>query len=431
MVKFSTWRINPFSNIAVEQVAIGHFTISPKLVQIFSMPINRRDFLRNTGMSVLPLVAPFIPALGADNKNFPLPPAAEAPVEFYGDSVLYKPVDYINKLQEIHTKSTPLDMDFYGKGGAVTALEKKFAQITGKEQAIFMPTGTMANQFAIHVLSGENTKVFVQETSHVYRDEADAAQSLFNKRLIPLAKEQAGFTVDELQQSVDYHRKGEVFASGIGVVSIENPVRRADGKFIPLDELKKISAYCRQQGFKLHLDGARLHIASAWSGVSIAEYASLFDTVYISLYKYLGASAGAILCGDKAVIEKMVHLMKIHGGSMFSNWTNAAMALYHAESAESRWQQTRKRAEELIALINQLPELKISPVPSGTNIHTMQIGKGVDIQKFGTSLSKDHNIGISRPNPTGMLRFTFNESVLTREASAIVNSFKAALQAAK
>jgi threonine aldolase len=394
------------------------------------MPVNRRAFLRTTGISALPLVAPFIPALGATGKQNPLPPATGPTVSFTGDSLMYDPAGYISKLQEINA-AAPIGQDFYGNGGAVQALEKKFMEVTGKEKAIFMPSGTMANQLAILVLSGENTKVFVQETSHVYRDEADAAQSVHNKRLIPVAKGQAGFTVEELQQAVDYHRQGEVFASGMGVVSIENPVRRADGRFIPLDELKKIAAYCRKEGFKMHLDGARIHMASAWSGVSIAEYASLFDTVYISLYKYLGAAAGAMLCGDKAVIDKMTHLMKIHGGTMFGNWTNAAMALHHLDGMETRMLQARKRGEELIAQLNQLQGIKISPLQFGTNIYEMQIAKGIDIVKMGTALAKDHNIRIRRPNAEGLGQFMINESVLSQDVSTMVNAFKLALQAGK
>ncbi|HYF31548.1 MAG TPA: aminotransferase class I/II-fold pyridoxal phosphate-dependent enzyme [Chitinophagaceae bacterium] len=386
---------------------------------------NRRTFLRNTGLSVLPFVAPVIPAMARSNK-LPLPP--ERPVSFLGDSILYDPTAYIAKLQEINATQA-IKQDFYGEGGAIAALERKFMEITGKERAMFMPTGTMANQFAILVLSGENTKVFVQETSHVFRDEADAAQSVHNKRLIPLAKGQAGFTAEELQQSVEYHLKEEVFKSGIGAVSIENPVRRADGKYIPFDELKKISAYCKQQGYKLHLDGARLHLAAAWSGVSIAQYASLFDTVYISLYKYLGASAGAILCGDKAVMDKMTHLMKIHGGAMFSNWTNAAMALHHVEGIEGRLQQAKKKSDELFAALNQLPELKVVVTPSGTNIHFLQ-PKGIDGNKMAATLAREHNIRISRVNESGLIRFTINESILNQDLNTIVNAFRSAIKLA-
>lgn len=387
------------------------------------MPVNRRAFLRSSGLSALPLLAPALPAF-AGVAAAPLPPSAK-PINFVSDGDFPDVPAYLQKLQEINT-AQPIQTDIYGNGGVVQALERKFAAITGKERAIFMPTGTMANQLAISVLSGENTKVFVQETSHVYRDEADAAQSVHNKRLIPVAKGQGGFTAEELQQAVDYHDQGEVFKSGIGVVSVENPVRRADGQHIPSEELKKISAYCRKQGYKLHLDGARIYFASAWSGTSIAEYSALFDTVYISLYKYLGAGAGAILCGDKAVIDKMTHLVKIHGGTMFTNWANAAMALHSLEDIDVRMRDARKRGDELIAMLNQLPQMKITPIPSGTNIYTIQFAKGVNVQQAGTALAKEHNIRIGRPNESGLGRFTINHTILYQELGKTFAAFKSA-----
>jgi threonine aldolase len=389
---------------------------------------NRRNFLKATGLSAIPLIAPALPAIGSPSSEKHSQYANEKEVSFNGDGVLYDPASYIAKLNEIHTKQ-PIALDFYGSGGAVTALEKKFAEITGKEKAIYMPTGTLANQLAIHVLSGENTKVFVQENSHVYRDEADAAQSVFGKRLIPVSKGEGIFTADDLKEVVEYHRKGEVFASGMGAVSIESPVRRADGKAIPLEALKQISAYARQQGFKLHLDGARLHMASTWTGVAIAAYASLFDTVYISLYKYLGASGGAILCGDKAVIDKMPHLVKIHGGSMFGNWNNAAMALHNLETLEARLQQAKKRGEELFAVLNKLPEIKVTHVPGGTNVYIAEVAKNVKLMPFAMALMKE-GIRTSRPPDDGQLRFFVNETILNRDMDAIVTSFKNAFKAA-
>jgi threonine aldolase len=385
------------------------------------MTVNRRAFLRSSGLSALPLLAPAIPAF-AGKINAPLP-RSEKPINFVSDGDFPDPSAYIQKLQEINAAQA-IRNDIYGNGGAVQALEQKFAAITGKERAMFMPTGTMANQLAISVLSGENTKVFVQETSHVYRDEADAAQSVFNKRLIPLAKGQAGFTAAELQQAVEYHDQGEVFKSGIGVVSIENPVRRADGQFIPIDELKKISAYCRKQGYKLHLDGARLYFASAWSGTSIAEYSALFDTVYISLYKYLGAGAGAILCGDKAVIDKMTHLIKIHGGAMFMNWTNAAIALHNLQDYDERIRETRKRGEELIAMLNKLPQIKITHFPSGTNIYTIEFAKGLDAQQATATLANNHNIRMARPNESRIGRFAINHTILYQDLGKTFAAFK-------
>jgi threonine aldolase len=389
--------------------------------------INRRYFLKATGLGLLPAVLPTVPAI-ANNTKYSTPPA-EPVVKFMYDGEWFDYAAYMEQLQLANSRQ-PVKVDVYGNGGAVLELEKRFADITGKEKAIFMPTGTMANQFAIAVLSGEATKVFVQDTSHVYRDEADAAQSIFNKRLMPLAKNESFFTAAVLQQAIENLDREEVFKSGIGCVSIENPVRRSDGRMVPIGEIKKISDYCRSNNIKLHLDGARLYMASAWSGISIKEYASYFDTVYISLYKYLGASAGAILCGDKEVIDRMPHLVKIHGGAMFGNWLNAAMALHRLDGMEERLQKAIKRSEEIFSSLNKIPGVKITALDGGTNIYNMKLPPGVDGKKFAETLSTRYYITVRRPNAAGDTQLTVNETLVYRDVLYIVNGFKDAIKVA-
>jgi len=392
------------------------------------MSVNRRNFLKASGLTLLPGVLPALPAL-ANDANRQSPPVNEPIVKFVGDGEFFDGAAYWEQLQMANSKSR-IRVDRYGSGGAVTELEKKFEAITGKEKAIYMPSGTMANQLAIAILSGENTKIYVQDTSHVYRDEADAAQSVFNKRLMPLAKNKTYFTADELKQAIENLDKEEVFKSGIGCVSIENPVRRSDGRFVPIDEIKKISEYCRSKNIKLHLDGARIYMASAWSGISIKEYASYFDTVYISLYKYLGASGGAILCGEKTLIEKMPHMIKIHGGNMFGNWLNASMASYKLDGIEERLQNAIKRSKEIFASLNQVPGIKISPLDGGTNIYSMKFPNGIQGQKFMDALA-DHFIWMPGPNANGEATVSVNETLLYREPKYIIDAIKESLNKAK
>jgi len=392
------------------------------------MSVNRRNFLKTSGLTLLPGVLPALPAF-ANDANKRSAQANEPIVKLFGDGEFYDGLPYLEQLQLANSKQS-LKVDRYGSGGAVEELEKKFEAITGKEKAIYMPSGTMANQFAIALLSGDNTKVFVQDTSHVYRDEADAAQSIFNKRLMPLAKNQTFFTADELKKAIENMDSEEVFKSGLGCVSIENPVRRTDGRMIPIDEIKKISEYCRSKNIKLHLDGARIYIASAWSGISIKEYSSYFDTVYISLYKYLGASGGAILCGEKSLIEKMPHMIKIHGGNMFGNWLNAAMASYKLDGIEERLQEAIKRSKEIFASLNQIPGVKISPLDGGTNIYSMTFPNGVQGQKFGESLN-GYFIRMPRPNENSEAKISVNETLLYREPKYIIDAIKDSINKAK
>ena len=389
--------------------------------------LNRRNFIKASGLTLIPAVLPTISTL-ANTADTLAPSAKEPVVKFFGDGDFFDGLSYLEQLQAANNKY-PLKADRYGTGGAVEELEKKFEAITGKEKAIFMPSGTMANQFAIAMLSGENTKVFVQDTSHVYRDEADAAQSVFSKRLMPLAKNQTYFTKDELKKAIENLDNEEVFKSGIGCVSIENPVRRTDGRMIPIEEIKKISDYCRSKNIKLHLDGARLYMASAWSGVSIKEYAVYFDTVYISLYKYLGASAGAILCGERSLIEKMPHMIKIHGGNMFGNWLNAAMASYKLDTIEEKLQQSIKRSKEVFAGLEKLG-INISAFENGTNIYNAKFPAGINGQKFSETL-RNNFIWVPRPDATGKGTISVNETLLYREPQYIIDAFKDALSKAK
>ncbi|MGC4104083.1 threonine aldolase family protein [Ferruginibacter sp.] len=386
---------------------------------------NRRNFLKLSGLSALPAMIPAAGLFAAEKKHTP-EPADELPIKFFGDGEMFEPAAYIDLLKQANS-TTAIERDRYGDGGSIAALEKKFTEITGKEKAIFMPTGTMANQLAIAVLSGENTKVFVQDTSHVYRDEADAAQSVFQKRLMPLAKGETYFTAAALKQAVDALAEQEVFKSGVGAVSIENPVRRSEGRMVPLDEIKKISAYCKANDIKLHLDGARIFLAAAWSGVSVKEYASYFDTVYISLYKYMGAAGGAVLCGDKKVIEKMPHLIKIHGGSMYGNWANAAMALNRLEGLELRMLQTRMRSTDLFTELNKLPGIKITALDGGTNLYKLELAKEVDGKKLQASLKNNFNIRMPIPDNNNSGLIAVNETLLYRDLAYVVDAFTKSL----
>ena len=385
---------------------------------------NRRDFLRS-GLLTTPVLASGSVAtswLGDDLER--------KPVRFTGDGPMYAPDEFIAKLAQIN-QAHPIERDFYGKGGSVDALTKQFATLTGKEAAIYLASGTLANQLALSVLSGENTKVFVQQTSHVYRDEADAAQSVFGKRLIPLAADKAYFTLAQLQQAIEEYSQGEAFKSGIGAVSIENPVRRCNGQFVPIDDIKAITAYCRQQGYGLHLDGARLYLAAAYSGTSVAEYASHFDTVYISLYKYMGAAGGAVLCGPKAIIDKMEHLAKVHGGVMFTNWANAAMALHHLTGLEDQLRRSATQAKQLFSQLNQLPQLKITPIAGGTNISTLQLASSVNAATLTEVLWQKHQIGLAKAKTDGSLTLMVNDSLLNRTNEQLVAAFQDAFRQAK
>ncbi|RYY54930.1 MAG: aminotransferase class I/II-fold pyridoxal phosphate-dependent enzyme [Chitinophagaceae bacterium] len=385
---------------------------------------NRRNFLQKSGLGLLPAILPLGPLVAQETRQ-PAPPEKKL-VKFYGDGEMFEPGEYLKELGTFHS-THPIVADRYGSGGAVEELQKKFVEITGKEKAIYLASGTMANTMAVKLLSGDKSKVFVQETSHLYRDEADAAQTVYNKRLMPLAKDQAFFTAKQLQDSIEQLPKEEVFDAGIGAVSVENPVRRANGRYVPLEELKAISSYCRSKKIGLHLDGARIYMASVWTGISVREYADLFDTVYISLYKYLGASGGAILCGSAAIIDQVPHLMKVHGGSMYGSWLNASMALNRLEKMQERLLLAKQRSAEIFDALNKINGVKVTALDNGTNIYDLQLPATVDRVKFQKTLRDESGIVTGRANDKNLTTLQINETLLYQDAAYVIAAFRKAL----
>ncbi|MFA0960606.1 low specificity L-threonine aldolase [Roseivirga sp. BDSF3-8] len=395
---------------------------------------NRRDFLKTCSLSAFPLLMPvsgLAATLGSELAT-PEEDAGQSRINFIYDdiSLSFSPADYIKKLEAIN-KENSIQPDIYGNGGVTQRLEEEFAAITGKEKAIYLPTGTMANQVALKLLSGDHTKVFVPENSHTYRDEADAAQTVHSKRLIPVGKGKPYFTAEDLQKEITYLQEGEVFRSGMGAVAIENPVRRENNTFVPLEVIKEVAAYCQSNGLKLHLDGARLHIASAYAKVPVAEYCSYFDTVYISLYKYLNATGGAILCGEAELIDQVAHQIKIFGGTAFHSWPHTAMALHYLKGIDERWQKVVESGEELIRALNGIEGVTISRIPNGTNAHRMALDDSIDLKKMATYLDTAHQINIGKADSEGIVGFTINESIHFRSMGELVRAFKDGVRAAR
>jgi threonine aldolase len=386
--------------------------------------LDRRNFLKATSLSAIPLLLPVSlrasPLVNVGDKL-----ENNKSVSFIGDGASLSPTEYIDKLRLID-EDVEINKDTYGKGGVVAVLEEAFADITGKEAAIYIPTGTLANQLAISQLSAEKTKVFVQDTSHIYRDEADAAQAVFRKRLMPLAEEAVYFTAGELASAIDSLSSKEVFKSGVGVISIENPVRRKMGATVPLKEIEAISQFCKQNDIKMHLDGARLFLASAWTGTTIKAYSLPFDTVYISLYKYLGAAGGAMLCGDRSFIDKIPHLIKVHGGTIYQNWMNAAVALEKLKTIEETLLLVVEKANRVVKGLDELEKVEVKAVESGTNIYTIKIAKGVDKEAFINKLVSLYQIEMIPLNDQNESILMMNETILNCPSSRIIEAFAAA-----
>ena len=348
-------------------------------------------------------------------------------VIFHGDGEPKTPSMMLQRLAEFDQEFA-LEVDSYSLGGTVEQLEKKCAEMLGKAAAVFMPTGTLANHLAIRKLCGIKPRAIVQELSHLYNDSGDCATRLSNINLIPLAKERPYFTREALKAAVEQSESGRVI-NPVGAVMIESPVRRQFGKIMPFDEMKAVTDYCRDKQIGTHLDGARLYMMSGATGIPPADYAALFDTVYVSLYKYFGAPFGAILAGTAEFTGGLYHDRRMFGGGLASANFAAALALQGIAGFEERFNRAMAHATALFNKINALEGINIEPFEHGSNIFPLQLESDVDCKRFVKTLEA-HSISVSPPDGDHSQRImlTVNPTILRQDIPDLRCAFEHAIQ---
>jgi len=351
-------------------------------------------------------------------------PEAGARVSFRYDAPEIVPRSYVEDLSGI-VNGRCVEADAYTLGGTVGEFERRFADMVGKEMAVFMPTGTLANHLAVRALAGTRRRVLVQERSHLYNDSGDCLQSLSGFNVVPLGHGQATFTLEEVQASVRATATSRVRV-GIGVIVIETPVRRKHGEMFDQKEMKRVCSYAKEEKIGLHLDGARLFIASAYSGISPAAYAADFDTVYVSLYKYFGTPGGAVLAGSASLLENIYHERRMFGGALNQAWMFAAAAMTHMNGFSERFAPVVLASEAFKRQLGATSGFRVGEIPNGTNVFRLELDPMVETEKFQTYLQR---VGIWLPRPeNGAFYLKVNESMLAMTPDLLTQRFEEALR---
>lgn len=302
-----------------------------------------------------------------------------------GDGLHLTPAEHGALLARL-SEGRAIAADDYGLGGEVAEFEVWFAKLLGKERAVFVPTGTLANHLALRVLARGRSRVIVQEVSHVYNDTGDGCQVLSNLNLVPLAGGKGTFTREDVEAVLARTGSGRV-AAQVGAISIESPIRRLRGELFDLGEMKRVAALAREQGIGLHLDGARLFLASAFTGVAPAEYASLFDTVYVSLWKYFNAMNGAVLAGPAALLDNLFHMRRMFGGALWSAWPFAAVARHYANGFLERFASAARVSQAFAEALR--PPFRVERIPAGSHLFYVKAA-GVDLAHLRERLAAAH-----------------------------------------
>ena len=379
--------------------------------------VSRRGFVGSLGATVGAGCLPYVPVFA----NAAIEP--DKVVHTAGDGIGITPREYASLLSRL-CQSKDVAEDNYLLGGEIEAFERHWAALLGKEAAVFMPSGTLANQLALRALAGTKRRVIVPELSHIYNDTGDACQTLSGLTLMPLAPGRATFTRTEVEAVLTRTAGGRV-ASDVGAIVIESPIRRLTGQMFDWDEAKRISAFARERGIAMHLDGARLFIASAYTGISPAEYAAHFDTVYVSLWKYFNCGIGAILAGPKRVLDGMFHVRRMFGGNLAVGWNAALVARHFMDGFEGRLKSAVQISETFYSAMAKHPRVAIERIPNGTNLTRVTL-KGVTAADVARRLA-ERGIAMSVPPSGATIGFSVNETWNRMSAVDLIRAFEQAL----
>jgi threonine aldolase len=255
--------------------------------------------------------------------------------------------------------------DVYGEDPTVRWLEEVAAERVGHEAALFVPTGTMGNQIAIHLLSRRGTDVIVEAGSHVYNYELGAMAAWSGAMPRVLQGTQGLLDPDAVATAA---APGPYYMARATLLVLENTHNHAGGVVLPTDRKDALLAAVRRHGLSAHLDGARIFNAAAALGTAAPELARGFDTVMFCLSKGLGAPVGSLLCGSRALVAEARVVRKRMGGAMRQVGVLAAAGLVALERHVERLADDHRRAARLASVLAELPAFRIDPTAVRTNI---------------------------------------------------------------
>jgi threonine aldolase len=277
--------------------------------------------------------------------------------------------------------------DRYGGGDLLESFEGEIARMLGKEAAVFMPSGTMAQQIAlrIHCERRNLQTVALHPQSHLLVSENAALTRLHGLQPIPIGDRNSLYNAADLA----------AVPERIGALLLELPERNIGGALRPWNEIEEIAQWAHENGTALHLDGARLWESQPYYGVPLAEIARIFDTVYVSFYKILGAVAGAALAGPKSLVDEARVWQWRHGGRLVQQYPMIVSARLGLQRFLPRIPQYCARARAIAQILSQFENVAVTPNPPPTNMmHVYVRGQRERLQESALQVSEETRVWI-------------------------------------
>ena len=279
--------------------------------------------------------------------------------------------------------------DVFREDETVNKLERKLADMFGKDEALFFPSGTMANQTALKLHTNPGDQVICDKYAHIYNYESGGAS--FNSGIsCKLIDGNRGmFTAKQVEDAINPEA---YYYSKTSLVEIENTTNKGGGACWDFEELKKVKQVCTKNNLGFHLDGARLWNALAVNKETTHQYGTLFDTISVCLSKGLGCPVGSVLIGNSDIMNDALRIRKIFGGNMRQAGYLAAAGLFALDHNLERLKADHKKAKDLGIILSKLPFVKLVEVIE-TNIVIFELHDDVDENQFVKQLA-DKNIHI-------------------------------------
>ncbi|SNR15559.1 threonine aldolase family protein [Tenacibaculum jejuense] len=269
--------------------------------------------------------------------------------------------------------------DVFKGDPTVNLLQEKVADMFGMEDALFFPSGTMANQTAIKLHTQPGDKLFCDKWAHVYNYEGGGAAFNAGVSCKLIDGDRGMFTADQLQYAAE--GRSDIHVPYSRLVCIENTTNKGGGACWDFEELKNIKKVSDQFNLSYHLDGARLFNALVEKNETPKQYGELFDTISICLSKGLGAPIGSVLVGSKEHMEKALRIRKLFGGAMRQVGYLAAAGIYALDHHVIRLQEDHQKAKEIGETLAQLSYVKkVEPIE--TNIVIFYVNENINANDF-------------------------------------------------
>jgi len=256
--------------------------------------------------------------------------------------------------------------DVYGEDPTVNRLQEMGAALVGKAVALFVPSGTMANQLALRAQAPPGQEVIVESRCHMVRYEQGAGAALAGVQFHWIVGQRGIMAPEQVEAAI---RPKDLHTIQTALICVENTHNSGGGTVYPLATIERIGAIARQRGLPLHLDGARLFNAVTATGASATEYAKHCTTVSFCLSKGLGAPAGSLLAtNDRDMVDRLRRFRRMYGGGMRQAGILAAAGIYALEHNIARLKDDHDHATRLAHLLAQIPTVTLDLKSVETNM---------------------------------------------------------------